>query len=296
MTISVSDWFLVWIGLEINILRFIALIYRRRIIRVEACIKYFFIQRLGSGLLIIIFYCGVNWFEYLILVILRYKMGGGPFYFWFPSICERIRWGRCLLLMRFQKVLPLLIVTVLVSIILWRIIIIRIVVGSVGSLNQKKIKRLMAYSSVHHIGWMLLGIYVRDDICFLYLLVYRLIISGIILILWKDKILEVGVLKNIRSKWSFSLGMLSIGGIPPILGFFLKWWVFFNLLNLDFRLLVIIILISVLIFYVYLRVVYYVIIIRRANVGWKIIEGKKILMGWDMIYLIGLNSGVLLWI
>lgn len=293
-TLSCRDWFLMWVGLELNIISFIALVYDRNSRGVEVRIKYFFIQRLGSGILILIFFTEFFWFDYIRLRVLSYKMGGGPFYFWFPSICERLGWGSCLLLITIQKILPLLLITFLVRIFLWFIIITRILLGAIGSINQKRVKRLLGFSSVHHIGWIIIGNFIGGGVCIIYLIIYRLMILGVLIRLWKGKILELGRLKIRRSKWSFSLGILSLGGMPPMLGFYLKWWFFFNLIIIDFSLLFFIVVMSVLIFYVYLRIVYRIIIGRARNKSWRIINEKKI--RWDIVYLVGVNTGVIMWI
>lgn len=296
LTLRCRNWFLVWMGLEINIIRFIAIIYSRSSEGVEVCLKYFFIQRLGSGILIIIFYSEFEWFDYIILIILRYKMGAGPFYFWFPSVCDGLEWGCCFLLITIQKVLPLLLISFLTRIFLWVIILRRIIIGAAGSINQERMKRLIAYSSIHHVGWILLGNFLNDILWVVYLITYRFLIRGVILRIINDKILDVGILGKIRSKWRFVLGILSIGGMPPMLGFYLKFWLFYNLLFIDYSLLLFIIIISVLIFYVYLRVVYRVIIRRINIIRWvrKIIVRRVIRL--DLIYIMGVNVGVIVWI
>nr|QNV12101.1 NADH dehydrogenase subunit 2 [Argiope bruennichi] len=295
LTVSCSDWFLIWVGLEINMMSFIALVYDRSSSSVETCMKYFFIQSLGSGILMMMFYSEFYWFEYICLGVLSYKMGGGPFYFWFPAVCDSLSWGSCLLLMTVQKVLPLLMISFLVSMFLWFIIISSLVMGALGSLNQKSVKRLMAFSSVHHIGWILMGNFLQENLWMIYLAMYSAMITGIIWTLMKDKILEVGMLGKMSSKWSFVLGMLSLGGMPPMLGFYLKWWLFYNLMIMDFSLLILMVLMSVLMFYVYLRISYSVIMGSVSMNGWNSINMNKNIMSLDLLYMMGLNVGVSLW-
>ena len=77
-----QDWFLIWFGLELNIIRFIILIYKRySIISVESCLKYFFVQSLGSAIFISLFYFRGEVINVLGSIILTYKLGGGPFFF-----------------------------------------------------------------------------------------------------------------------------------------------------------------------------------------------------------------------
>nr|AIA77347.1 NADH dehydrogenase subunit 2 [Argiope amoena] len=295
MTVSCNDWFLIWVGLEINMMSFIALVYDRSSFSVETCMKYFFIQSLGSGILMLMFYSEFYWFDFICLSVLSYKMGGGPFYFWFPAVCDSLSWGSCLLLMTVQKVLPLILISFLVSMFLWLMIFSSLIMGALGSMNQKSVKRLMAYSSVHHIGWILVGNFVMDNAWLIYLLMYSALITGIIWILMKDKILEVGMLQKMSLKWSFVLGMLSLGGMPPMLGFYLKWWLFFNLMDVDLSMIMLMILTSVMMFYVYFRVCYSVVMGSVSMNCWSPVIMNKKIMSLDLIYLMGLNIGVSLW-
>nr|QNV12108.1 NADH dehydrogenase subunit 2 [Araneus quadratus] len=294
-TLSCNDWFLVWVGLEVNMMSFIALVYDRKSMGVEVCLKYFFIQSLGSGILMMMFYSEFDLFELISLMILSYKMGAGPFFFWFPSVCESLGWGSCFILMTIQKVLPLLLISFLVSMFLWVIILSSIVLGALGSMNQKNMKRLMAFSSVHHIGWMLFSNFLSSMMWVIYLFMYSLMIMGIMWNLWKDKILDIGMLGKISSKWSFILGMLSMGGMPPMLGFYMKWWLFYYLLSWDFSLLIFMIIMSVLMFYIYLRVVYSIIMGSMMSWSWYVYLKSNKNINIDMIYLMGINVGVMSW-
>nr|YP_009240925.1 NADH dehydrogenase subunit 2 [Neoscona adianta]ALF63159.1 NADH dehydrogenase subunit 2 [Neoscona adianta] len=296
MTLSSNDWILIWVGLEINMMSFIALMFMHTSKGVEACMKYFFIQSLGSGMLMMMFYSEFFWFDYIVLTVLSYKIGGGPFFFWFPSLCESLSWGSCFLLMTIQKILPLALISFLVSTFLWVIIFSSIVVGAVGSMNQKKMKRLMAYSSIHHIGWILMCNFLGEMMWLIYLIVYTMLISGIMIILMNDNILDVGSLWKISSKWSFVLGMLSMGGMPPLLGFYLKWWMFYYLMSLDFSLLFLMVVMSVLMFYVYFRVVYGLVMGSVSMLSWEVSSNNKNILGMDMLYLMGLNLGIVMWL
>nr|YP_009108124.1 NADH dehydrogenase subunit 2 [Araneus ventricosus]AIU45746.1 NADH dehydrogenase subunit 2 [Araneus ventricosus] len=295
LTLSCSNWFLVWMGLEINMMSFIAIMYSRSSEGVEVCLKYFFIQGLGSGILMMMFYSEFGWFDYIILMILSYKMGAGPFYFWFPSVCEGLEWGCCFLLMTIQKVLPLLLISFLTSMFLWVIILSSMFIGAAGSMNQESMKRLMAYSSIHHVGWILLGNFLNDILWIVYLITYSFLISGVMLSMMNDKILDVGMLGKISSKWSFVLGMLSMGGMPPMLGFYLKFWLFYNLLFMDYSLLLFMIIMSVLMFYVYLRVVYSVIMSSMNMLSWVSKMMVSSIMSLDLVYMMGVNVGVIVW-
>nr|YP_009240912.1 NADH dehydrogenase subunit 2 [Neoscona nautica]ALF63146.1 NADH dehydrogenase subunit 2 [Neoscona nautica] len=294
MTFSCNDWILIWVGLEINMVSFIALIFSRSSNGIESCMKYFFIQSLGSGILLMMFYNNFYYFEYIVLSVLSYKVGAGPFFFWFPSLCEKLNWGSCFLLMTIQKILPLALISFMVSMFLWMIIFMSIFIGVMGSMNQNKMKRLMAYSSIHHVGWILMCNYIANMMWLVYLLMYMLLISGIMMVIYKDNIININMLWKFSSKWSFTLGMLSMGGMPPLLGFYLKWLMFYYLMEWDFSLLFMMIIMSVMMFYVYFRIVYMLVMGSMNILSWDVMNNDNI-MSLDMFYLMGLNLGVILW-
>lgn len=164
------------------------LIYRRLDENcLESCLKYFFIQSIGSAIFIGILYLGKKEIRGVLILILRYKMGAAPIYFWFPSVCRGLRWISCFILMSFQKLLPLILLLVIyIGWLILFVIIIRLILGTFGSFNQSDFKQLIAYSSIHHLGWIILCNIYNDIVWFLYLIIYRFIIFSIIYII-KDR-------------------------------------------------------------------------------------------------------------
>lgn len=60
---------------------------RYRIMNIESCYKYFFVQSLGSAIFMGLLYINIEYMGFLICLVLRYKIGAGPFFFWFISVC-----------------------------------------------------------------------------------------------------------------------------------------------------------------------------------------------------------------
>lgn len=246
--------------MEINIISFIVLIYQRfRLKGVESCLKYFFIQRIGSVILISVLYYNRRIVRIYLAIILRYKLGAGMFFFWFPSVCMGLRWFSCYLLITFQKVIPLILIGLLKSKIVWLVVIMRLLFGILGRFNQIDIKQLMAFSSIHHLGWMILCIMNDDYYFIIYLLIYRFVLLGIVYFVIDNEITSLLELGKIKGKWWFLIGILSIGGIPPLLGFFLKWIAFIYISKIGILWFMLLVISSVIIFYVYIRLLYDVI-------------------------------------
>lgn len=258
-----EDWFLVWIGLEINMISFLILVYKRyRIMIGESCLKYFFIQRIGSSLFISLFYLSFYEVGGIILLVLRLKIGAGPFFFWFPSICSGLDWISCYILILFQKILPLILIFMFVHWILWIIIFIRLFLGVLGSFNQVNIKQLLAYSSINHLGWIIMIGLFKGMRWIIYLLLYGILLLRVVILLVKDNVIDFSKIYLSKNKLVFMIGILSIGGIPPLLGFFLKWIALVSIFNVRNIFLFILVVVSVIILYIYIRIVYDVILIR----------------------------------
>lgn len=286
--LSNDDWFLVWIGLELNILRFISIIFRKKVLNIERCMRYFFVQSVGSGVLICGFYGGVKLTEVLGVMVLRYKIGAGPFYFWFPVICRRLSWFCFGILASLQRVIPLILIRIFLNSFLILVGFIRLVIGVLGSFNQTNLRKLIAYSSVHHVGWIVICIFLGAGKWFIYLFIYFFIILGIFYFMWLKETLVICSINKIKIKWGCVLGMLNIGGIPPILGFFLKWWVFKEISIVRRGIMFFIIIISVIMFYVYFRVSYGILLDSSIEVGWDV-KGRVVkLVRIDGVYLIGI--------
>lgn len=288
-----DDWFYVWLGLEINIISYIIIIYRRfNLISIERCLRYFFIQRIGSAILLMGFYLYKNILRTFVLLILSYKMGAGPFFFWFPPICIGLDWISCLLLMTIQKFIPFIIIRIFVYKVLWIIIFTRLLFGAFGSFNQRYIKQLFAYSSIHHLGWIILMLICGDLYWIVYLFLYRIILIGLLYLFIDFNVIRLNIVKLVSRKWWFIMGIIRIAGIPPLLGFFLKLIVLNFILNINFIYIFFIIFISVLILYVYIRIVYDLIMIWVESEGYINYNLNLYTLKYDIYQTIGYIIGL----
>ena len=118
-----------------------------------------------------------------------------------------------------------------------------ILIGAIGALNQNKIKRLIGYSAIGHTGYLLVGIstglFIGFKSAIIYLIIY--IVTGLnFLILVNNlgvlKIIELRGLARRNGMMSFTLGLIlmSIGGLPPLAGFYSKYLILCSLLSLGY--------------------------------------------------------------
>lgn len=230
---------------------------------------------------------------YVTFFILRLKIGAGPFFFWFPSVCIGLSWFSCYVLIIFQKVMPLILIILFISFFIWILIIISLVIGAIGRFNQSDLKCFIAYSSVHHLGWILISSLLYDNLWLLYLLIYRFVLLNVLFIFNYYDLVNINIISKCKNKFRLILGILSIGGIPPILGFFLKWIVFSNLIKIDYIIVLFILLISLVIFYVYFRIMYEIVIIGGILKNWLNLSKQNSLIRIDVIRIVGILVGII---
>ena len=252
-SLSSRHWLGVWAGLEINLIGFLPiLVYQKRALERESAVKYFVIQALGSRLLMFgsLFSYGLSlsWESLTRALIsapsgalllsfgLLLKIGIFPFHFWFPRVIAGLSWFSCLLLATWQKLAPVFLVVALMeakSLSFLALLVCLLGAGSrlaggFGGLNQTQVRALLAYSSIGHIGWILFGLSSSERTIKIYFMIYVAISICVFLSLWAS---DSGNLKNLRalrnSNWggpfTFILILLSLGGLPPLLGFISKW-------------------------------------------------------------------------
>nr|QFG71041.1 NADH dehydrogenase subunit 2 [Pseudorimula sp. RSIO35641] len=251
LSLSSSHWLIIWAGLEINLLGFIPLIISRNTTaETQSGIKYFLIQALGSSLLMLgslhTFSISSTWevmdpHSWLtttpLILSLILKLGAFPFHFWLPPVMAGLSWLMCLTLATWQKLAPLFLLSSLSQVYLnttmtkFMLIIAGIssLIGGLGGINQTQIRAILAYSSIGHIGWMLLAMTASETVLKMYFLIYIFISLGLfsLLLFSESPILPNSFRQKTKDlkmlQISLILMLLSLGGLPPLLGFVGKW-------------------------------------------------------------------------
>jgi NADH-ubiquinone oxidoreductase chain 2 len=275
-------------GLEINLLSFIPLLTKKSMFASEAALKYFLTQALASG----VFLLGVltsGWWtslctsdlpspegvNHLVSSALLLKMGAAPFHFWFPGVIEGIDWVGNLILMTWQKLAPIVILSYLISptTLFMGVAGVSVLLGSLGGLNQASLRKIMAYSSINHLGWMVGALCFRSSVWIVYYLVYVLLSSTMVLVFMHWKVGHVSQLYSFQGQPVVTLvlfmNLLSMGGLPPFLGFIPKWFVIQLLTESGAISLVLVMVVFTLVaLYFYLRIAFPAFMLTHRSPKW----------------------------
>jgi len=285
--VSANSWLRAWIGLEINLLAFIPLIRdNNNLISTEASLKYFLTQALASSVLlfavVIIFlnnYPSIQintlYTKIIILSSLLIKRGAAPFHFWFPNVMEGLSWINRLILITWQKIAPLILIS---STMQSRVIIVTIflsvIIGALGGLNQTSLRKLIAYSSINHLGWIFTAIEARESLWVAYFIFYSFLSFSIIFIFNTFKISHINQLFSLffnskTIKFIVFLNLLSLGGLPPFLGFIPKWLVIQSLIaNRQLITITVLTVTSLITLFFYLRLCFAAFILNYYETNW----------------------------
>nr|AGC22348.1 NADH dehydrogenase subunit 2 [Paramastax nigra] len=240
LTLSSNSWLGIWMGMEINALSFVPLLMKNtNKYTNEASIKYFIIQALASCMLLIsilltqmkIYLWEMNFMSSLIITSsLLLKIGAAPFHLWFIEVMMNSSWMNCMLLMTWQKIAPMVVMSysTKMNYIMLIIIILCNFIGAINGLNETSMKKVMGYSSVSHMGWMIMSMLMSESLWMNYLIVYSTMILMLTMlfnqnnILWLMQIFNMKF-KNNKNMYLIIMMMLSMGGLPPFIGFLPKW-------------------------------------------------------------------------
>nr|AAZ05492.1 NADH dehydrogenase subunit 2 [Artamus superciliosus]AAZ05498.1 NADH dehydrogenase subunit 2 [Artamus superciliosus]AAZ05508.1 NADH dehydrogenase subunit 2 [Artamus superciliosus]AAZ05515.1 NADH dehydrogenase subunit 2 [Artamus superciliosus] len=280
ITISSNHWIMAWTGLEINTLAILPLISKSHHPRaIEAATKYFLVQATASAL--VLFSSMTNaWHTgqwditqlthptscLIMTAAISIKLGLVPFHFWFPEVLQGTSLITGLLLSTAMKFPPMTLLYMtsqsLNPTLLTTMAILSAAMGGWMGLNQTQIRKIMAFSSISHLGWMAIIITYNPKLTLLNFYLYTLMTATVFLTLNSIKVLKLSTLMTAWTKApSLSaillLALLSLAGLPPLTGFLPKWLIIQELTKQDMApAAVMISLLSLLSLFFYLRLAY----------------------------------------
>nr|ADI77135.1 NADH dehydrogenase subunit 2 [Herichthys pantostictus] len=258
ITFASSHWLLAWMGLELNTLAIIPLMAQLHHPRaVEATTKYFLTQAAAAATLLFASITNA-WLTgqwdiqqlthplptTMITLALALKIGLAPLHAWLPEVLQGLNLTTGLILSTWQKLAPfalLLQIQPINSNLLILLGLASTLVGGWGGLNQTQLRKILAYSSIAHLGWMILILQFSPQLTLLTLMMYFIMTASAFLIL---KINNSTNINTLATSWTKTpaltaltpLILLSLGGLPPLTGFMPKWLILQELAKQDLAL------------------------------------------------------------
>nr|QJS35708.1 NADH dehydrogenase subunit 2 [Melogale moschata] len=280
MVLMSSHWMMIWIGFEMNMLAIIPILMKKFNPRaMEASTKYFLTQATASmllmlGVIINLLLTG-QWTMLntpntiatnMMTVALAMKLGLSPFHFWVPEVTQGVPLSSGMILLTWQKIAPL---SVLYQIspsmnsnLLMTMAAMSVLTGGWGGLNQTQLRKILAYSSIAHMGWMIAVTMYSPTLMTLNLMIYIMMTLGTFMLFTLNSSTTTLSLSHSWNKLPLVTSlilaiMLSLGGLPPLSGFIPKWMIIHELTKNDMVAMALFMAITALLnLYFYMRLTY----------------------------------------
>nr|ALC75648.1 NADH dehydrogenase subunit 2 [Phoca groenlandica] len=307
IVLTSSHWLLTWIGFEMNMLAIIPILMKNYTPRAtEASTKYFLTQATASmllmmGIIINLMFSG-QWTiskipnpiaSGLVTIALAMKLGMTPFHFWVPEVTQGISLSSGMILLTWQKIAPL---SVLYQIspsinpkLLITMAIASVLIGGWGGLNQTQLRKILAYSSIAHMGWMAVILTYNPTLMILNLTIYIMMTLSTFMLFMHNSSTTTLSLSNTWNKLPLMTSlilmlMMSLGGLPPLSGFVPKWMIIQELTKNDMIILPTFMAITALLnLYFYMRLSYTTTLTmfpsaNNMKMKWQFESTKKIIL------------------
>nr|YP_006460309.1 NADH dehydrogenase subunit 2 [Gekko swinhonis]AFJ79057.1 NADH dehydrogenase subunit 2 [Gekko swinhonis] len=245
ITMSSHHWLLAWLGLELNTLSILPLIIKSHHPRAtEAATKYFLIQAAAAAL--ILFASTLNAWQTghwsimhssphattIIVLAIMLKLGLAPMHAWYPEVLQGSTMNTALIISTWQKLAPLALLYLIshqlpTNTTLWLGLTSALVGGWIG-LNQTQTRKIMALSSIAHMGWLIITLSLSLHLTTMTMMIYIIMTAAMFMSL---NMTATKTLTEIGTVWSQSpllittmmITLMSLGGLPPLTGFAPKW-------------------------------------------------------------------------
>nr|QCS36736.1 NADH dehydrogenase subunit 2 [Hemidactylus frenatus]QCS36737.1 NADH dehydrogenase subunit 2 [Hemidactylus frenatus]QCS36738.1 NADH dehydrogenase subunit 2 [Hemidactylus frenatus] len=256
ITFASSHWLLAWLSLELNTLSILPIMMKQPHPRmVEATTKYFIIQSTAAAC--ILFASTINAWQTglwsimhtnsmlpttLITIAIMLKLGLAPTHLWYPEILQGTPLTTAMLISTWQKLAPLALLYMLHNTInmalLLTIAALSTIIGGWTGLNQTQTRKIMAFSSISHMGWLLIALNMNQNLATLTMLTYLAATTAMFTTLSHT---TTKTIHDAGTTWMLSpaltlmmmITLMSLGGLPPLTGFMPKWLIIKDLASIN---------------------------------------------------------------
>nr|AEA37937.1 NADH dehydrogenase subunit 2 [Heteronotia spelea] len=238
-------WLLAWLGLELNTLSILPIIMRSNHPRTtEAATKYFLIQTTAATLILLASTMNAwqtgSWnimqpssptITTITTTAIMMKLAIAPAHLWYPEILQGTTMATALIISTWQKIAPLTLLYLLINHLSTNTVLLlgllSALLGGWSGLNQTQTRKIMAFSSISHMGWLLTALCLSPSLTTLTMITYLAMTTTMFLSLTTS---SSKTLLDLGTSWTHSpilltttmLTLLSLAGLPPLTGFMPK--------------------------------------------------------------------------
>nr|YP_010736845.1 NADH dehydrogenase subunit 2 [Macropsis perpetua]WEP24719.1 NADH dehydrogenase subunit 2 [Macropsis perpetua] len=280
MAISSNNWISMWTSMEIGVLSVVPLMTQEKISS-DSPIKYFIVQSVSSSIMItgmMTFMSMIN-FKIFMTQAMLIKIGASPFHTWILSMIESVEYYVLFILFTLIKIPGMITLSILnEQLKLWSIM--SMIVGAIMVINQSSIKKMLSYSSIYNLGVMMSSMN-ENQIWVTYMLMYSLMLLMILMMIKKLKInyLNQMMINELETmtKISIWISLLSMAGLPPMMGFTIKMIILEKMiLKTEFMLTTVMLLSSMVMMFMYMRISFLAMTLYSTSIKWKMLKKSNI--------------------
>nr|AKK32518.1 NADH dehydrogenase subunit 2 [Henschiella sp. PJ-2015] len=266
MMMSSNNWLMMWMSLEINLISFIPLLNNKNNLTSQNMMIYFLVQTLSSIMFLFtimnnnIMNININQFINMIMMLsLMMKIGLPPFHLWMIIMINKMSGKNLFLLLTLQKIIPMMIISMIMNYNYIYMIIFSSIISAISGINQTNLLKIMTYSSMNHSSWMLMSMLFESNMWIMYMIIYMIMMF---MFCYKMNWYNIYYINQLQmnlmnyNKLIIIMLMLSIGGLPPFIGFLPKWMIMQMMINLNMNMMMIIMLMSsLIILFFYMQII-----------------------------------------
>nr|YP_010274405.1 NADH dehydrogenase subunit 2 [Pochazia guttifera]UJT96849.1 NADH dehydrogenase subunit 2 [Pochazia guttifera] len=260
--LSTSSMLMIWTMMEINLMSFLPIMTKSKSMK-DQPMKYFIVQSLASSIMLMSMLMNSMTetplgSSIMLMSSLLMKMGLLPFHMWVPMIMKPMTWENCFILMTMQKIVPTIIMSQMVGLKLMLMpMCLTMVMAPIMAIKQMSMKTIMAYSSISNSPWMIMSLMNSKSQFVTFFSIYTVINM---MIIKKMKIMNFMFLNQVKTqsnpnKMSIIVNILSMSGMPPMIGFFPKWMILQSTMNFSLVIAMSMVTSSILSTFIYMKMI-----------------------------------------
>nr|UYA97460.1 NADH dehydrogenase subunit 2 [Megacopta cribraria]UYA97473.1 NADH dehydrogenase subunit 2 [Megacopta cribraria] len=306
ITMFSNSWISMWMGLEINMMAFIPLIKKKaNSATAEATMMYFLVQSVSSSILMFSIIMSFLWENNEMMMTITFmsllvKLGAAPFHMWVPEIMSKMDWNSCILLMTWQKIAPL---SMIMNIkpqenVLMMTVMLSTAIGAIGGINQTSLRKIMAYSSINHLAWMMITMKTLNN-WIMYLVMYSVMTATICVTFKKYNMMFINQINSMNlslvEKITYMTSMMSLGGLPPFIGFLPKWMIIQAMMKTEMVvIMMIMVMFSLITLFYYMRTMSFMSMSQASLNKWLVVKSKSPLILWNILLNLSLPMSMMI--